>query len=60
VPVEFLSERKAAVRGIVVALTKLGTVVATVALRFEPNNSAATVKNKVQYPLQKPRHTVIV
>lgn len=42
-------------KGITVALTKLGTVVATVALRFEPNSSAPTVMKSVQYPLQNPR-----
>ena len=35
--------------------TKLGTVVATVALRLEPKSSAATVMKRVQYPLQNPK-----
>ncbi len=43
------------VKGIIAPLTKLGTDVATVALRFVPNSSAATVTNKAQYPLAKPK-----
>jgi hypothetical protein len=36
-------------------LAKLGTVVATVALRLVPNYSAAIVTNRTQYPMPKPR-----
>ena len=54
-----LSNTNKAVNGITVALTKFGTVVATVARMLEPKSSAATVMNKVQYPLQKPRNAQI-
>ena len=36
-------------------LAKLGTVVATVALKLVPNCSAAIVTNMAQYPMPKPR-----
>ncbi len=39
-------------------LTKLGTVVVTVALKFVPNCSEAIVTNVAQYPYENPRNKV--
>jgi len=44
------------VRGTREPLAKFGTVVATVALRFVPNYSAAIVTKRTQYPIPKPRN----
>jgi len=43
------------VAGTTAPLTKLGTVVVTVARIFVPNCSEALVTNTAQYPLTKPR-----
>ena len=48
------------VTGTSVPLAKLGTVVATVALKFVPNYSAAIVTKIAQYPLPKPISMITV
>ncbi len=47
-PIFVFINKKSAVMGMIVPRTKLGTVVATVALRLEPKSSAATVMKSVQ------------
>ena len=49
---------KTKVKGTKNPLAKFGTVVATVALRFVPNYSAAIVTNRAQYPMPKPRNII--
>ena len=48
VPAKFFVIPKNNDNGIIVPRTKLGMVVATVARRFDPNNSAATAIKSVQ------------